>query len=179
MKSSSLAPLSFLIVDDNANMVMIVKLILKSFGAVTLHEASDVAQAFQIARRHSIDVAIVDYHLGFMDGVAFVRLMRTANDSPTPFLPIIMLSAYSEESRVIAARDAGATEFCVKPVTAAELLRKINDVIDKPRHFVRTETFFGPCRRRHRAEVYEGPERRSDGTGQAAQTIAQAQGAAA
>ena len=162
--------------DDNANMAMIVKLILKSFGAVTLHEATDVAQAFQICRRHPIDVAIVDYHLGFMDGVAFVRLMRTANDSPNPFLPIIMLSAYSEESKVVAARDAGATEFCVKPITPAEVLRKITDVIDRPRDFVRAEMFFGPCRRRHKDEAYEGPERRADALAAASARTAQVEG---
>lgn len=162
MKSSSLAPLAFLIVDDNANMVTIVKAILKSFGATTLYEAADVAQAFQICRRHPIDVAIADYHLGFMDGVAFVRLMRTAADSPNAFLPIIMLSAYSEELRVTAARDAGATDFCVKPITAAEMFRKIMDVVDHPRDFIRSPGFFGPDRRRRDDESYAGPERRAD-----------------
>ena len=158
---SSLAQLSFLIVDDNANMSTIVKLILKAFGAIQIFEARDVADAFQIARQRSVDLAFVDYNLGFMDGVSFVKLMRTASDSPNPFLPIIMLTAYSEPSKVAAARDAGATEFCVKPITAAEVLRKISEVVERPRPFVRTAGFFGPCRRRREDATYTGPERRA------------------
>ena len=157
---SNLGQLSFLVIDDNANMASIVKIILKNFGASIVYDARDVAEAFSICRQYSIDVVFADYHLGFMDGVSFVRLMRTATDSPNPYMPIIMLSAYSESARVTAARDAGATEFCVKPVTAGEIYRKIVEVVAHPRPFVRTTAFFGPCRRRHPDETYSGPERR-------------------
>ena len=157
---SNLGQLSFLVIDDNANMASIVKIILKNFGASIVYDARDVAEAFSICRQYSIDVVFADYHLGFMDGVAFVRLMRTATDSPNPYMPIIMLSAYSEQARVTAARDAGATEFCVKPVTAAEIYRKIVEVVSHPRPFVRTTGFFGPCRRRRTDDAFTGTERR-------------------
>jgi CheY-like chemotaxis protein len=159
---SSLAPLSFLIVEDNPNMATIVRTVLASFGAKHMYEARSVAEAFALARRCPIDIAFIDYNLGSLDGVALVKLLRTSDDSPNPFVPIIMLTAYSEPSRVAAARDAGATEFCAKPITAAEVLRKIAEVVEHPRPFVRTETFFGPCRRRHARDDYAGPERRRD-----------------
>jgi DNA-binding response OmpR family regulator len=79
-----------------------------------------------------------------------------------PYIPIIMLSAYSEKTRVMLARDQGATEFCAKPVTAIDLFRKIRAVVDRARPFVRTSVFFGPDRRRHDPDKYKGPERRSD-----------------
>ena len=62
---------------------------------------------------------------------------------------------------MLEARDAGVTEFCVKPITAIEIYRKMVEVIDHPRPFVRTKTYFGPDRRRQADPVtYNGPERR-------------------
>jgi CheY-like chemotaxis protein len=169
--TSPLAKLAFLVVDDNANMVQIVKTILKNFGVIHIYEARDVAEAFGLVRQYAIDIVFLDYNLGFMDGVEFVKLMRTASDSPNPYLPIVMLTAYTEHHRVVTARDAGVTEFCAKPVTAIEIYRKIVEVIERPRSFVRTTTYFGPDRRRHDAP-FKGPERRRDRMtqGQSAQT---------
>jgi DNA-binding response OmpR family regulator len=73
-----------------------------------------------------------------------------------------MLTAHSDKPRVEAARDAGATEFCAKPVTATELLRKVGAVINHPRPFVRSDGYVGPDRRRRDDPDYEGPERRKD-----------------
>lgn len=156
-----LAKLAFLVLDDNPNMSAIMRVVLKGFGADRMFEASSAADAFQMVRRHGIDIAFVDYNLGGMDGLAFLRLMRTAQDSPNPYLPMIMLSAYSEQHRVESARDAGATDFLVKPVTPIEVYRKILTAIEHPRVFVRSATFFGPDRRRHEDAAYAGPERRA------------------
>jgi len=164
--SSSISPLNklaFLVVDDNANMVTILRTVLKNLGVIHIYEAKDVAEAFVLVRRYAIDIAIIDYNLGFMDGIELVKLMRTASDSPNPYLPIIMLTAHTEKYRVELARDAGITEFCAKPVTALELYRKICEVIERPRPFIRTSDYFGPDRHRHdEGFAYEGPERRAD-----------------
>jgi two-component system chemotaxis response regulator CheY len=161
--TSTLGKLAFLIVDDNANMVKIVKAVLKAFGVNHIYEAAGVAEGLSIVRQYAIDVVILDFHLGFMDGVDFIQLVRTAEDSPEPCLPIIMLSAYTEPHRVRAARDAGVTEFCCKPVKAVELYRKITEVIERPRDFVRSDDYFGPDRRRHDDAGYQGEERRAKG----------------
>jgi CheY-like chemotaxis protein len=160
---SPLRKLAVLVLEDNANMAHIVKTILRTFGVIHIYEASDVGEAFALVRQYAVDVAFVDYNLGFMDGLDFVRMIRTAPDTPNPYLPIVMLTAYSETHRVMQARDAGVTEFCVKPVTAIEVYRKMVEVIDHPRPFVRTGNFFGPDRRRRSEdeEPYKGPERRS------------------
>ena len=123
--ASPLGKLAFLVVDDNANMVQIIKAVLKSFGVGYIYDACGVAEALTQVRQYAVDIVIVDYNLGFMDGIDFIRLIRNADDSPEPTLPIIMLTAYTEANRVRAARDAGVNEFCCKPVTAAEIYRKI------------------------------------------------------
>lgn len=161
MNLSPLGALSFLVVDDNENMMRIMRSVLKGFGAGSVHEATDVPSAFAIARAHTIDIALVDVNLGFMDGFAFVRLMRTAADSPNPYLPIVMVSGYSELYRVELARDAGAHDFLVKPLVPIELYRKITDCIERPRKFVRSGDFQGPDRRRRDDPDFAGPDRRA------------------
>lgn len=156
--------LRFLIVDDNQHMVNLVKAIVRGFGARVCFEARDAAEAFNYVRDAGVDIVICDYLMDLLDGVEFVRLVRTAPDSPNPFVPIIMLTAYSERSRVEAARDAGVTEFCAKPITPVELYRKIAACVNRSRQFVRTQGYFGPDRRRHGSNKppAEG-ERRLDG----------------
>ncbi|MGF1462046.1 MAG: response regulator [Maricaulaceae bacterium] len=159
---ASLERIRILIVDDNHHMVNIVKTLLRGFGMKHYYEAKDAAEAFDIVRDESIDIIVVDFLMDLLDGTDFTRLVRTADDSPNKFVPIIMLTAYSERSRVEAARDAGVTEFCCKPVTAKELWRKVQSIIDYPRDFVRTPNYFGPDRRRRSDGRYNGPERRKD-----------------
>ena len=154
--------LTVLIVDDNKHMITIVKTLLRGFGISHFLEANNAAEAFDLVRSEHIDFIIVDYLMEILDGTDFVRLVRTGDDSPNPFVPIIMLTAYSERSKVIAARDAGVTEFCCKPVTAKELFRKVRSIVNTPRPFVRTSNYFGPDRRRIKSENYRGPERRSE-----------------
>ena len=157
--ASTLKNLSFLILDDNQAMLEILRAILKSYGVDKILLARDVVVAFDMIRHEDVDIAIVDYNLAYLSGLDFARLIRTGEDSPNPFLPIIMLSAYADMPRIGAARDNGVTEFCVKPVSALELARKINHVVLKPRDFVRTGGFFGPDRRR-RSGDFQGSERR-------------------
>ena len=103
-----------------------------------------------------------------MGGLAFTRLVRTGKDSPNPFVPIIMMTAYSEKHRVVEARDAGITEFIVKPLSAKTLMARVTAAIEHPRPFVRCSRYLGPDRRRRRTSDYKGPDRResvADGGG--------------
>ena len=141
-------------------MLNIVKTILRGFGAVHVFEAKEPGEAIHRLRNDAVDIVVLDYVMGEEDGVAFLRKLRHETESPAPFVPVIMLTAHSERARVEAARDAGVTEFCTKPVTAAEMIRKVGAVIDHPRQFVRSGTYFGPDRRRREDPNFQGSERR-------------------
>ena len=158
---SSLKSLNVLLVDDNQNMRAIAAAVLHSADIRNVHEAAEGATAFDLLRRHPIDLAIVDFNMFPLDGVAFTRLVRTSPDSPNTFLPIIMMTGHSERSRVYEARDAGVTEFIVKPLTAKAVLDRINAVIMRPRAFIKTDDYVGPCRRRRETPDYAGPFRRA------------------
>jgi two-component system, chemotaxis family, chemotaxis protein CheY len=75
-----------------------------------------------------------------------------------------MIKGHSNRDLVNQARDAGVTEFMVKPVTAKSLFDRIVSIIDRPRPFVRTKGFFGPDRRRTRGKPFVGENRRSADT---------------
>jgi two-component system chemotaxis response regulator CheY len=160
----------FLIVDDNRHMRVIISNILRGFGARHIHEAEDGSDALREMRTTPIDIVIADWVMEPLDGYDFVKLVRTAPDSPNPYAPIIMLTGYTEHHRVTGSRDIGVTEFLVKPVSAKALLSRIISVIDEPRPFVNVKHYTGPDRRRHRNTSYVGSERR--GTQQSLSEVA-------
>lgn len=156
----SLAKLKVLVVDDNQHMTNIVKTILRGFDVKELFEAHNAVDAFNLLRTQTVDFVITDYAITPVDGCHFTRMLRNSVESTHQFVPIIMLTAYAERSKVEQARDAGVTEFCAKPVTATELYKKVCAVINTPRSFIRTPVYFGPDRRRRRDDSYGGEERR-------------------
>ena len=85
--------------------------------------------------------------------------IRNSPDSPNRQLPIIMLTASSEQDFVLAARDRGVTEFLAKPFTVQKFYDRLVAVIARPRSFVDAESYFGPDRRRRQVD-FGGPDRR-------------------
>jgi CheY-like chemotaxis protein len=149
-----------LVVDDNAHMRALIREILRGAGNIDVVEAAEAAEAFDRLRTTPIDLVLVDLQMPMMDGIEFIKMVRTAPDSPSTTVPIIVVSGFSEKSKVFAARDAGANEFLTKPVTAAALYARINAVAADRRTFVRTGRYFGPDRRRRNDGAYKGPRRR-------------------
>ena len=162
---SSLQAVQILLIDDNQHMRAIASAILQSAGIRKVIEASDGGAALEAMRDHAIDLALVDFNMFPLDGVEFTRLVRNSPDSANPYLPIIMMTGHSEKSRVTEARDAGVTEFVAKPITAKAVLDRINAVIMRPRAFIQSADYVGPCRRRRDQPDYAGPFRRSADTG--------------
>ncbi|MEZ5938495.1 MAG: response regulator [Hyphomonadaceae bacterium] len=151
--------------DDNAHMRSLMRAILSSFGVRNVEEAANVWEGFEVMARQKVDVAFVDYRLGDLDGAEFVRRVRNDEESSDPFLPIIMITAYSERSRVYQAINAGVDEFLVKPIRAVDVASRINAIIERRRPFVRSPDFFGPDRRRKKDTRYKGPWRRIEDPG--------------
>ncbi|NQU57427.1 MAG: response regulator, partial [Rhodospirillales bacterium] len=88
-----------------------------------------------------------------------VRRIRTDEDSPNRFLPIIMVTGYTEESLARAARDVGVNDFLGKPISAKSLMSRIVSVLGDKRDFIDCKDYFGPDRRTGKLE-YKGEERR-------------------
>jgi CheY-like chemotaxis protein len=160
-KSTGLERLRVLVVDDNRHMRRLLAVILHGLRVGEVREAAGVTEALAEMRSLPPDIVFVDWVLQPpLDGIEFVRSVRTAKDSPNPYVPIIMLTGHTQTRRVREARDAGVTEFLAKPVSAKSVAARLAHVINNPRPFVRSNTYFGPDRRRHFGS-YDGPERRA------------------
>jgi len=162
MDNDYLADVSILVADDQEFILSLVREMLRVLGAEKIYDAYDGDEAWDILGSQQIDLMLVDWYMKPVDGLALTRRVRNDKESPNPYLPIIMMSGYSERSRIIKARDSGISEFVVKPLSAKALFGRIVNVIEHPRQFVRTDNFFGPDRRRKNQEV-EDDRRGKDG----------------
>ncbi|MCW8835499.1 MAG: response regulator [Rhodospirillales bacterium] len=160
MAGMDLSDVKFLIVDDNAFMRVLIRRILNACGCREIEEAGDGAEAFTVMQSFKPDVIITDYNMQPLDGLDFIRLVRTAKDSPNQFIPVILITAYAENFRIKAARDAGVTEILVKPVSAKALFERLEAIFHRPRPFVKAHGYFGPDRRRRMKAAFMGHDRR-------------------
>jgi CheY-like chemotaxis protein len=153
--------LKILIVDDSFHVRQMLAEILRAIGIQGITEARDGAEGLQMMRDVPIDIVMTDLSMEPLDGLNFVRLLRTSPDSPNPMIPVIMITGHTSLARVAQARDAGVSEFLAKPLTARGVVERLHQAIENPRQFVRCESYFGPDRRRRNDPKYEGPWRRS------------------
>ena len=162
MSGAAFEYLKALIVEDNAHMRILLRSLLGALGVKDIYEASDGTTAFELLRSRKPDLVLTDLSMKPVDGIHFAREVRMSEDSPIPYVPIVMITGHTERHRVEAARDAGVTEFLAKPITAQNLYQRIAEIVERPRAFVRCEDYFGPDRRRRRDETYTGPWRRQE-----------------
>jgi two-component system chemotaxis response regulator CheY len=159
-KNYDFRALRALVVDDCKFMRNILERMLDALGIGYIVTASDGMEAWDILGTDEIDILITDWEMTPEDGPSLVRRLRLEEDSPNRYVPVIMLTGYTEKAKVVSARDFGITEFLAKPVAARSLHARLVNIIENPRPFVRTATFFGPCRRRLNLPSYDGPDRR-------------------
>lgn len=152
--------LRFVIADDNVHMRQILRAILHSLGGRDIYDAEDGAKALELIEGYKPDILITDLMMPIIDGIELTRLIRNPKGS-TPYLPIIMLTGYTEKWRISEARDSGVTEFLAKPISSKALLDRIQVTIENPRPFVQSKNYFGPCRRRQ-SLPFAGKGRRKD-----------------
>ncbi|MCH7936820.1 MAG: response regulator [Proteobacteria bacterium] len=133
--------------------------VFNSFGVASVQSTADPEVAFDLFKAVPVDIVMSDWSPD-LDGLAFLRRLRTDPDSPNPFVPVIICSAKSKFRDVCKARDTGMTEYLTKPVSANHIYSRIVSLIEHDRHFIRVGNFFGPDRRRHLGDSPEGKDRR-------------------
>jgi len=163
---ASIGDVQILVVDDKPQMRFLLRCLLRAGGIAQIHEAESARQAFDAMAATPIDLVIVDWMMQPIDGLTFTRMVRWDSNSPNPYVPLLMMTAHTEVSRVAAARDAGVHGFIRKPVSARILFERVANALTDTRKFIRTDDFLGPDRRFGQAN-YDGPRRReSDGVAQ-------------
>ena len=172
--------LNVLIVDDSAHMRNLLAGILRALGVAEVFSAANVSEGYRKLTLKPIDVAFVDWEMPPDSGLDFVKQIRLSEDSPNPYVPIIMLTGNNEMAHVMAARDTGIHEFLAKPVSPRSVYGRLLSVLHSPRPFVRVGDYFGPDRRRRdsgfggegKRETDCEPEAEADGAGAGETTVA-------
>lgn len=159
----NLSEINVLAVDDNSHMLEILGIAFGVLGITDLRTAGSGRDGFVEVLRSCPDIVFCDVHMDNGDGISFVRNIRRNEKSPNTRLPVIMVSGHSDRSTVAQARDAGANDFMVKPISAKALYTRLVNAIERPRPFLRSASYFGPCRRRRNFGPPAGvAERRAD-----------------
>ncbi|XTZ39341.1 chemotaxis response regulator CheY [Salmonella enterica] len=121
--------LRFLVVDDFATMRRIVRNLLKDLGFNNVEEAEDGVDALNKLRSSHIDFVVSDWNMPNMDGLQLLSEIR--NDAALNKTPVLMVTAEAKKENIIAAAQAGANGYVVKPFTAATLEEKLNKIFEK------------------------------------------------
>jgi two-component system chemotaxis response regulator CheY len=119
----------FLVVDDFSTMRRIVRNLLKELGYTNVDEAEDGAVALQKLNSAQFDFVVTDWNMPNMDGLT---LLQTIRQTPhLKHLPVLMITAEAKKENIIAAAQAGASGYIVKPFTSATLAEKLEKIFEK------------------------------------------------
>ncbi|HET8597158.1 MAG TPA: chemotaxis response regulator CheY [Castellaniella sp.] len=121
--------LKILVVDDFPTMRRIIKNLLKDLGYENVDEAEDGAQGLEKLRNGGFEFVVSDWNMPNMDGLTMLQNIRADPDLAN--LPVLMVTAEAKKENIIAAAQAGASGYVVKPFTAATLEEKLNKIFEK------------------------------------------------
>lgn len=116
-----------IIVDDYKTMLRIIRNLLKQLGFENVEEATDGTAALQKLREGTFSLVISDWNMEPMTGIELLRAVRA--DGKLRKLPFIMITAESKTENVVLAKEAGVSNYIVKPFNAATLRSKLVGVL--------------------------------------------------
>jgi len=121
----------FLVVDDFPTMRRIVRNLLKELGFANVDEAEDGAAGLAKVKEGRFDFVISDWNMPNMDGLQMLQSIRGDANPVISKLPVLMVTAEAKKENIIAAAQAGANGYVVKPFTAATLDEKLGKIFEK------------------------------------------------
>ena len=119
-----MSEIKILVVDDDREMIAIIRRMLLQFGFSDIDDAADGPSALVKLRERAYDLVISDMIMAPMDGLALLREIRA--DAALRAVPLIMVTASPDERDIFAAIEAGVTAYILKPFTAALLRQRID-----------------------------------------------------
>ena len=121
----------FLVFDDFPTMRRIVRNLLKELGFSNVDEAEDGAAGLAKVKEGRFDFVISDWNMPNMDGLQMLQSIRGDANPVISKLPVLMVTAEAKKENIIAAAQAGANGYVVKPFTAATLDEKLGKIFEK------------------------------------------------
>ena len=117
-----------LLVDDSATHRSLIKVFLAAL-MVKFVEAEDGQTGLRLLSRSPIDLVIADVKMPGMDGLEFLRAVRTASDARVARVPVILITADQSEKLSREGLAAGADAFLHKPISSAGVLQVVERVL--------------------------------------------------
>ena len=121
--------MKFLVVDDFSTMRRIVRNLLKELGFTNVEEAEDGMVALQKLNSAAFDFVVTEWNMPNMDGLTLLQTIRKTPSLKS--LPVLMITAEAKKENIIAAAQAGASGYIVKPFTAGTLSEKLEKIFEK------------------------------------------------
>ena len=158
-----------LLVEDNGYVCQILKELLYDLSIGQVETASSGVDAIEIMKNATasfgeggpFDMIISDMVMSPIDGLLLLKWVREGKESPDRFVPFLMMSGAADDDKVKLARDKGVNEFLAKPFSASSVAEKVLALINRPRQFVATRSYFGPDRQRRRLLLDDVDDRRT------------------
>jgi CheY-like chemotaxis protein len=150
MTADNLRVSRVLIVDGSAGNPKLLRSIFANVGVGSVLFATDTDRALEILCGTQIQAVFCDGKIGPLDPVEFAIAVRRSEEVRNYRVPIIVVADRAHRSDVEACRDAGITDFIVRPVTVESIRRKLLVALANPKPFIQSDAFCGPDRRRKR-----------------------------
>lgn len=158
-----------LVIDDDKSLLQMMNLMLKRVGHDVIM-ANNGTEGLRLAKREMPDIAIVDIMMPDISGYDVCRDLRL--DPKTQEIPLLILTALSQNEPRYQAEDSGADEFITKPITRDDLVRAVETLLRTgPRNFAplettqveqETETKSDPVKQSQDEGLFKKPEAESD-----------------
>ena len=119
-----------LIVDDSSVMRKIVERSLRQAGVELSEvlEAANGAEGLTVLGEHRVDLILCDINMPVMDGIEFVRSLRSVPNASG--IPVVMITTEGSESHVVQALSAGARGYIRKPFTSEQVKEHVLPVLE-------------------------------------------------
>lgn len=155
-----LSSLSVLIIDDQPFFRTLLTEVLRNLGVLRVLVAVDGASGLSAFEEHRPDIVITDWIMPNVDGIAFTQKIRKHPIEARRQVPIILVTANTDRDKIEIVRACGIDEFILKPISTKAVIDRLTEVIERPRPFLTTHNYAGPCRRRRLVADFAGPYRR-------------------
>lgn len=119
--------MKIMIVDDYSTMLRILRNLLRQLEFNNVDEANNGGDALQKLREGQYNLIISDWNMQPMTGLELLKEVRA--DGKLKHIPFIMVTAESKTENVVAAKQAGVSNYIVKPFNAETLKSKMSSVL--------------------------------------------------
>ena len=119
--------MNVLVVDDYKSMTRIVRGMLQQLGFTQIDDATDGPSALALLKSKPYGLVLSDWNMQPMSGLELLKHVRA--DERTKATPFVMVTAEAKAENVVAAKQAGANNYVIKPFTLAVLKQKLTSVL--------------------------------------------------